>query len=227
MLFQGPIDLYSVNPVFTKTHWSEDPRPVNLRSGHWKLKIKKSDWLLVFIKLFMIYFRGPVKNYWGPANQTIHWSYWPASLNSFREDWCAIRVTKTLKKNDWYNKNKSLWILTSYMFTVQNYGFFFFFFFFCMLELRHRCCHSISFLLDGDDLGHKKKTIINFSHKFKTDQLIWYHIYSNYGLTVIIDNTHLISKHWTIICFLPPKSYCLIWFTWNSCVMKRDEVSYM
>ena len=32
------------------------------------------------------YFRGPVKNYWGPANQTIHWSYWPASLKSFRED---------------------------------------------------------------------------------------------------------------------------------------------
>jgi hypothetical protein len=37
------------------------PRPVNLRLGQWKLKIKKSDWLFVFIKIFMIYFRGPVK----------------------------------------------------------------------------------------------------------------------------------------------------------------------
>jgi hypothetical protein len=50
------------------------------------LKIKKSDWLLVFNKLFIIYFRGPVKIIRGQSIQTIHWSYWPASLNSFHED---------------------------------------------------------------------------------------------------------------------------------------------
>ena len=29
--------------------------------GSVKIENKKSDWLLVFIKLFMVYFRGPVK----------------------------------------------------------------------------------------------------------------------------------------------------------------------
>jgi hypothetical protein len=45
-------------------------RPVNLRLGQWKLKIKKSDWLFVFIKPFIhvIYFRGPVKIIWVPVN---------------------------------------------------------------------------------------------------------------------------------------------------------------
>jgi hypothetical protein len=35
----------------------------------------------------MLYFKGPVKIIGGQSVQTIHWSYWPASLNSFREDW--------------------------------------------------------------------------------------------------------------------------------------------
>jgi hypothetical protein len=48
-------------PIFTKTHWSEDRGQWIWGWPWWKLKIKKSDWLLGFIKPFMIYFRGPVK----------------------------------------------------------------------------------------------------------------------------------------------------------------------
>jgi hypothetical protein len=41
---------------------------------------------------YNIYFRGSVKIIGGQSIQTIHWSYWPASLNSFRED-CVILQT--------------------------------------------------------------------------------------------------------------------------------------
>ena len=106
------------------------------------------------------------------------------------------------------------------------------FFFFSMLELVHRCCHSISFLLDGDDLPQASKNIINVSLKLSKSHkycglnfklISWFDIIiytqiTAWQLSLIIDNTHLISKHWTIICFLPPKCYCLIWVTWNSCV---------
>jgi hypothetical protein len=79
--FASPIGLMRLITVYYFCHFIEfvflcslhenplvrRPRPVNLRSGQWKLKMKKSDWLLVFIKLFMtqIYFRGPVKIFGG------------------------------------------------------------------------------------------------------------------------------------------------------------------
>jgi hypothetical protein len=68
--------------VFTKTHWSFKTEASESEVG--PEKIENQEVRLAFD--FIIYFRGPVKIIGGQSIQTIHWSYWPASLNSFRED---------------------------------------------------------------------------------------------------------------------------------------------
>jgi hypothetical protein len=40
---------------------SRKPSGPKTEASEFEVEIKKSDWLLVLIKLFMVYFRGPVK----------------------------------------------------------------------------------------------------------------------------------------------------------------------
>jgi hypothetical protein len=48
----------------------------------------------------MIYFTGPVKIIGSQSIQTIHRSYWPASLKSFREDCSLFPYTIT----QWFHR---------------------------------------------------------------------------------------------------------------------------